>query len=196
MILKNKMNNYISLFNCLILEKKLNIDNTEIKNFILKNKKNGRKLSNFGGYQSNDLNLKQKEIQNLLKEIVNYSIEYTKKMEVKKSIILSIGNMWFNINNYKDFNVEHEHPKSFISGVYYLQTHNKCGDIVFKHPSQTIGVYWDDMFENYNYFNSSTYKLNPIEKNLYLFPSWLKHYVEPNQTKKDRISISFNVIIK
>ena len=52
------MNNYISLFNCLILEKKLNIDNTEIKNFILKNKKNGRKLSNFGGYQSNDLNLK------------------------------------------------------------------------------------------------------------------------------------------
>ena len=52
------------------------------------------------------------------------------------------------------------------------------------------------MFENYNYFNSSTYKLNPIEKNLYLFPSWLKHYVEPNQLKKDRISISFNVIIK
>jgi hypothetical protein len=38
------MNNYISLFNCLILEKKLNIDNTEIKNFILKNKKNGRKV--------------------------------------------------------------------------------------------------------------------------------------------------------
>lgn len=190
------MDNHINLFSSLIFERKLNINNTEIKNFILKNKKNGRKLSNLGGYQSNDLNLKQEELQNLLKEIINSSINYIKTIELKDNIILSIGNIWCNVNNYKDFNLEHDHVNSFLSGVYYVQTHKECGNIVFKHPSPTIGIFWKDAFKKYNHFNSTVFSMEPIEKNLYIFPSWLRHYVEPNQTKKDRISISFNIIIK
>ena len=29
---------------------------------------------------------------------------------------------------------------------------------------------------------------------LYIFPSWLDHYVSPNMSKQKRISISFNII--
>jgi hypothetical protein len=31
---------------------------------------------------------------------------------------------------------------------------------------------------------------------MYVFPSWLKHSVQPNKTDKDRISISFNYGVK
>ena len=42
--------------------------------------------------------------------------------------------------------------------------------------------------------NSIEWFLPSIENGLYLFPSWLKHYVKPNMNKKEeRISISFNL---
>ena len=35
----------------------------------------------------------------------------------------------------------------------------------------------------------------PAEKNkMYVFPSWLKHSVTPNQSEEERISISFNLL--
>ena len=43
-----------------------------------------------------------------------------------------------------------------------------------------------------SYFNSFE-----IEENvLLLFPSWLKHYVNPNLSNEDRISLSFNTNFK
>jgi hypothetical protein len=31
---------------------------------------------------------------------------------------------------------------------------------------------------------------------LYVFPGWLKHSVQPNLTKEDRLSVSFNYGVK
>ena len=48
---------------------------------------------------------------------------------------------------------------------------------------------------DYNNYNSGTWWLPSEENNLYLFPSWLKHRVEPNLNKNEnRISISFNLV--
>jgi uncharacterized protein (TIGR02466 family) len=35
--------------------------------------------------------------------------------------------------------------------------------------------------------------MRPEEGRMYVFPSWLEHGVEPNQSERDRISLSFNV---
>ena len=45
---------------------------------------------------------------------------------------------------------------------------------------------------SFNEYNSGVWKYSPKENLCLLFPSYLKHYVEPNLNKKDRISISFN----
>ena len=47
--------------------------------------------------------------------------------------------------------------------------------------------------EKYNEFNSSVYRVEPSANDLLIFPSWLKHRVSPNLTKKNRICISFNI---
>ena len=32
-----------------------------------------------------------------------------------------LGNMWANINGYKDYNLPHKHPNCVLSGVYYVK---------------------------------------------------------------------------
>ena len=47
--------------------------------------------------------------------------------------------------------------------------------------------------KEYNPLNSNIWWYTPQDNVLILFPSWLKHQVETNQSEEDRISISFNI---
>ena len=35
-----------------------------------------------------------------------------------------------------------------------------------------------------------------MENMIYMFPSWIEHYVEPNRSDEDRISMAFNIGVK
>ena len=115
-----------------------------------------------------------------------------------------IESIWMNTNSYKDSNRVHNHPGSAISGVYYVKAPSSAGNIVFQHPSMNeLGFYYNSFQglpgdvnepEEYNQYNTSLVKASAIENTLYLFPSWLMHYVESNMNKtEERISISFNI---
>jgi uncharacterized protein (TIGR02466 family) len=94
--------------------------------------------------------------------------------------------MWFNINKKNDSNSSHFHPFSVYSGVYYLKAPENCGNIIFEAPNL-------DLLHYYNSGEGGIYSLPPVENTLYIFPGWLKHFVQPNQNEEeDRISISFN----
>ncbi len=45
-------------------------------------------------------------------------------------------------------------------------------------------------------FNTNIHPYQPQEGTLLLFPSWLPHMVEANQSEERRISIAFNVMLK
>jgi uncharacterized protein (TIGR02466 family) len=186
----------IDIFKCLILSSKLNIDNKElIKNFnFLKLKNKGRILSNNGGWQSNNLDLKDKKLNPLVEKIIEKSIQYM-KLSLFKDNNFKLLNLWANINSYKDFNENHLHTDSLISGVYYLQTPKNCGNISFLNPCNYMEYSWNSkFFIKHNEYNSSKYFFKPSKNLLLLFPSWLFHKVEPNLNKKiNRISISFNI---
>ena len=79
-----------------------------------------------------------------------------------------------------------------------------AGNIVFQHPAMNeLGFYYNSFQglpgdvnepEEYNQYNTSLVKAPAIENTLYLFPSWLNHFVESNMNKtEERISISFNI---
>ena len=76
---------------------------------------------------------------------------------------------------------------SYYSGVYYVRTSKDCGEIILEHPAL-------DLLHHYpNGGKDALCWMKAIEKRLYIFPSWLKHYVSPNLNKdQERISISFN----
>ena len=161
----------------------------------LKNKNIGNIVSNEGGWQSENLNLNINDLQPLIKNFQTPILNYSKICKFKKNLIFKIDTMWCNINEYKDYNISHIHPNSLFSGVYYLKTPKDCGNLVFEHPCGYLEYNWNKNFiQDCVTHNSGIWKILPKKNYLFLFPSWLKHYVKPNLNKKeDRISISFNV---
>lgn len=185
------------IFKISVYKKLLSLNNKQIENYCLKikNKDKGQTKTNVGGWQSNDLIGNHKILNNLFISIIDNANQFGKYLNFKNK--LSIDNIWININSYKDFNKVHCHPNSLISGVYYVKTPKDCGNINFVNSNNDL-LYncWNiQKFNNYNSYNSPEWFMPSLEKNLYLFPSWLNHYVEPNMNKKEqRISISFNLL--
>ena len=104
-----------------------------------------------------------------------------------------LHNMWANISPTHGFNKAHIHSGCLWSGVYYLQTPNKCGDITFIDPRYSRSMLTPKLDKGEpEWSESSTYTFSPRKCLLLLFPSYLMHEVQPNASKKDRISISFN----
>ncbi len=147
--------------------------------------------SNLGGWQSGNIIYPDSpfffllDIQKICQEFCNDILE------IDKSIILSSA--WININQKFNSNQSHTHPGCILSGVYYIKTPKECGNIKFIHPAQDMMTRdWSNSI-SFNSYNSELWWLPSEEGRLYVFPSWIKHLVEPNMSDEERISISFNV---
>jgi uncharacterized protein (TIGR02466 family) len=173
---------------------KLNEDLNELLKYCLsvKQEQEGRKFSNSGGFQSNDIDLNTPNISSLIEKINSNSNIFLKNIFLFKHDI-SVDNLWININEHKDYNRLHEHPKSILSGVFYVKALENSGNIMFVNDSNIKYYINDNLINDFNNYNSGMWSLPAVENTLYLFPSWLKHYVEPNLSNESRISISFNL---
>ena len=107
----------------------------------------------------------------------------------------ALGNMWANINPPGGYNKAHVHPNAVFSGVYYVKVPPNSGRLVCQDPRPGIQTcmptrkkgqppkhLWRDVH------------LQPQENRAIIFPAWLWHQVEPNQSNDIRISVSFNFI--
>ena len=173
------------------------IDLTNLQDYCYEVRSNdkGRSCSNIGGYQSNNLNLSDPHLSSLQLHINEQTREYAKfiRMEINS---FRVQNMWININENKDYNEVHTHPGCLFSGVYYISTPDNCGDIeFFQSNSHLQNSHWNGVrFGSYILENSSSWFLPSTKNEVYIFPSFYEHRVQPNQSQSDRISISFNVI--
>jgi uncharacterized protein (TIGR02466 family) len=186
------------IFKVPVYSTQLNLDIKKLQSFCneYQQKDTGKTLSNVGGYHSNNLPLNDVSLHPLIEEIKTHSSKFAKEFISNNEQVLT--NMWINISLYKDTNRSHNHPFSDISGVYYVKTPEKCGDITFEHPAiDVLNYYFPKPSGEFNEYNSPSWWKPAVENKLYLFPGWLKHHVEPNLNKtKERISISFNTLQK
>lgn len=185
----------INIFSVNIYKQKLNIKNKTLIDYLIQlNKQSkGRNMSNPTGWQSSDLDLSQSIFSKINKEIHKHFMTYAKSIPLNNNF--HISNMWANINGYKDYNLVHTHTYSVISGVYYLKTPKNSGRLFFMNPaSDFIEHSWYPCIQEYTQQNSPRWNIFVEEGDLVLFPSWLKHGVEPNLNKKEnRISMAFNI---
>jgi len=133
------------------------------------------------------------EYKSLVDELFIFIKEIWKEEWLDRAPVL--GNMWANIN-YKDgYNKPHVHPNTLFSGVYYIKTSPNCGQLICTDPRpgiQTVmptrikGTPPKDLWREVH--------LDPIEGRIIIFPAWLWHSVEPNESNDIRISVSFNFI--
>jgi uncharacterized protein (TIGR02466 family) len=190
---KNTMELF-EIFKQFVVKIKLKEDLKQLINFSFKIEKEqkGRLLSNKGGFQSTDLNKKEPCLESLIKKIeLNSNLLFNNYLKIRCN--LSLDNIWININRHKDFNIQHTHPFSKLSGVFYIKASSNSGNLTFVNDSPVENFIDFSKIVELNVYNSASWSFEPEENTLYLFPSWLKHYVNPNLSKQERISISFNL---
>ena len=106
-----------------------------------------------------------------------------------------LGNMWANINPPGGFNRPHTHPNSLWSGVYYVKAPKNSGHLKIEDPkpcsliSRPRRKQGDLPMHLWNEVH-----FQPVAGRLIMFPSWLNHCVDPNQSNDIRISVSFNFL--
>ena len=201
---------YDHLFPSVVGRNTLNEDNSGIFDFCQKKRKEfeGRVRSNQdGGWQSNDLMWDEVKdfpaMASLLHTIEGKLNQYKFDMGWRLDSYCYIENWWININSRNSTNVLHLHPQSFFSGAYYVHANPEVhGPIVFRTPIAARLGMLDDRIEpntelqEYNRSTSESWQYAPETGNLLIFPAWLEHFVKPNETDEERISISFNAITK
>lgn len=143
------------------------------------------KKSNYGGWQSSSDLFKNPVCESLCNYISKIVCSTTNINNIK------FHQMWASINKKNDFNTVHSHTNVFdLSGVYYVKVPVNSGNIVFRDPRQ------GQIHSNSKLYGSDSEQFMPFECMLLIFPSWLEHYVLPNLSDNDRISISFDITLE
>ena len=178
-----------------IYAKDIQLDNETLSNDIVNwsQQDPGVKKTNMNGWHSKpEMHLKS-EYQQLVQELYKMQEEiYQEEWLDRKP---KLGNMWANINYPGGYNRPHVHPNCLFSGVYYVKSNKNSGVFIANDPRPGIQTMmptrkpgsppkhlWREVH------------LEPIPGRIIMFPAWLWHCVEPNQSNDIRISISFNFI--
>ena len=174
--------------------------NKEYSNYIYdlqKEDSKGQKLSNVNGWHSPFFDLSSSETlgYKFLIKIQPYIADVFKSYGwVFNPQKVKCSGMWAIINKKGNFNTEHIHPNSNLSGAYYVKAPKNCGKFKVTNPHSISR----DKFpprENPNELNRLVAEHEIEEGDLLIFPSYLPHSVLPNQSDDDRIVISFNIFV-
>ena len=121
-----------------------------------------------------------------VREVMRFARELgLKVLNIRSVILLNTqeetqncnSNFWFNVAKKGEVTGLHDHAaNSVLSAVTYLQSEHDSGNIFFRKDG----------------FNDIEVK--PEVGRLVLFPSKLKHGVHENKSKKERISLAFNLL--
>jgi uncharacterized protein (TIGR02466 family) len=156
---------------------------------------NQDKRPNSGNTTSIDNYVLKKES---LKDLNSFFVESINKYfdelyQPKYDASLYITQSWVNYTEPRQWHHKHQHPNSFISGVFYVNADITKDRIYF----------YRDRYEQmriipreFNVTNSESWWFEAGTGRLILFPSSLTHMVEMKEHEGTRISLSFNTFLK
>ena len=166
------------------------IDNNELLAHIYKIKEidAGVKVSNSNGWQSTSS--KETDCEQLfkLKQFIDgMMLQIYQNYGVLRQPTLD--NYWYNVNNKYSYNKQHVHPRSYFSAVYYVKTPKDSGELYFNRPDNLL--HYIDV-DRLTPTNVGEVRSVPKEHELIIFPSYLSHGVNINNSDEERVSIAFN----
>ena len=138
--------------------------------------------------------LENKALNNLKKDLHTKVIDYFSEVVcTNDSIIPYITQSWINYTEANQFHHRHNHPNSYVSGVFYINTDKEVDKIrFFKDDFKRIEL----ECKKFNEFNATSWDTAVETGDVILFPSTLVHGVDPKQGTNLRLSLSFNVFLK
>ena len=180
-------------------KKNINEINKQFKEFSLSEEllKNGRIVSNIGGFQTKLVDKDFLPFFNFVNLIDNEINKALSVLNFKNVSSVTPTQCWFNVNRKGHINNLHTHSGSDLALVYYIElpkNNIEGGSIIFSNPDYFTPMK-DLKADSFNEYNSATYRYVPKKHNLLIFESHLQHNVEPNLTDEARITMSFNLKI-
>ena len=167
----------------------------DLINFVYKERKRdpkGRRVSNVGGWQSEDFRSKGDPITSYI--VDNITPHFTNIMNSWVEVIML--NSWININNKGNSNSMHLHMRCDLAGVFYLKVPKNSGRLKFVSPHDYLyygerECYKEEFKNSLSHYSDCSRE--PTEGEIYIFPSSLYHEVTPSESRQDRISVGFNI---
>lgn len=102
---------------------------------------------------------------------------------------------WVNVSPTGALNIPHEHGNAFWSGTYYVHvpapgedTDSHSGALEFIDPRGSIG----SGARPETPFTRGKFTVRPSAGTCLLWPGYLRHWVYPNQSAEERVSVAFN----
>lgn len=191
----------IPLFSTPVLVSKIDIDDWEI-NSALEYIKNLEYLKHYDidGYENGYLSVDQYLLNNpeiskikecIEGEIKNYLYGFLK---LDKKIGIKHLSSWAVKHKYGDKCHMHKHLNSLFSGVLYLKVPENSGNkLIFENFYSNRSL--DLNYEEYNYYNSTTWEVEVEEKTIIIFPSETYHKAPISKSNLERYCISFNYFV-
>jgi len=156
----------------------------------------GLDRSNWKGWHSEDDFFERKEPGSLaLQAHILEAIQITTKL-VSPNFDFSHfgiqGEGWINVLGQGGLNTPHDHPAWVWSGTYYVSVpksdNDLSGSIEFFDTRTNVRTLTVDGAACF----ASKYIIKPTSGMLLMFPSYLRHWVYPNESEDERITIAFN----
>tara|TARA_R100000995_G_scaffold83968_1_gene61289 strand:+ start:116 stop:694 length:579 start_codon:yes stop_codon:yes gene_type:complete len=178
-----------------VFGKDVKLDNNKLAQDIVdwSNKDPGLQKTNYKGWHSTTDMASKPEYQPLVNEIMTMCTDMFKEEWIDRKPV--IGNMWANINPKEGMNQPHIHPNSLYSGVYYVKSNPQAGRLKIYDPRPGVQLIMPVRKEGKppkHLWREAN--LDPVPGRIIMFPAWLWHAVEHNQSNDLRISVSFNFI--
>ncbi|AMO43052.1 phytanoyl-CoA-dioxygenase [Cyanophage S-RIM32] len=131
------------------------------------------------------------EVQYLIRFITEQFESYLKSYGPTKQYYWGINNLWTNVTPPGGFNRVHMHTGCQFSGIFYLKGSPDAGELILYNPMNTsnLALNYVDLCPR----QQMCYSIAPIRNTGAFFSSGLHHRVDINNSKEDRISISFNI---
>ena len=115
---------------------------------------------------------------------------------IDPSYKIEITSMWGNIQPRGHAFHRHSHHNNMFGAVYYVNQAELKGfpNIIFWNDRRNLQL---SPIRNYNHsYNAQRFPVELKKDLLVIFPAWLEHEVVENKSFKERISISFNIMLR
>ena len=160
----------------------------------------GTSRSNMGGWQSEVRPLTSSVFKGTLRYIYDlgsHAVEFANRCiedlhhDAEAHFTMNSAHLWVNINKDQSYNVLHSHPGADLIVLYYA---------LYEGPEQgelnLVRTDGSNHTQTYQNVPEVMEYVPDVEQGAFIaFPPHLLHYVTPNVTGRDRMSISFNMSV-
>ena len=143
-------------------------------------------------WQSHQLLHEEAELEQVMSCITRATHKILRFLKIGANDIEVTG-CWANVISVGASHRIHSHPNNYLSGVYYVQVSPGANTINFHDPRPQASIIRPPVTQLTGQ-NTDQVVVEVTDGTLLLFPSYLLHSVDPNDSNELRISISFNLM--